>query len=238
MLVSMKPIVLACFAVMACGIGTGSAQAATVGFELTVNGSTDPVDVAPGDTVTVGIWAVVTDNTAHAGTGDEIDLGLALYEIDINTNNASVLSADSQWFADTPANDSDEWEATYFPPPFAFGNWGRGNDVGGSIMGHGAGQGTINAALGGHVVAVTHTLLSSGDFVAGDLGQTVLSLANPNANVVTSSTPGSYGVTDQVDFTLSDPVTVNVIPEPASAALLSAACFGLLGRRGRRGTVA
>lgn len=214
-------------------------EGAIVTYELLVNESAGPVNVNPGDTVDVQIWATVTDNTHHAGTSDEIDLGLALYSLNILTSDGGVLAANSQFFSDTPANPDDEWIVTYHPMLFAFGNRARGNDVGGSVLGHGAGQTMpINTDFGGHTLAAERTLLASGLFLAGDAGQAMLSLDNPGANIVTSSEPDSYGVTNQdITFALSDGVLVNVVPEPGVAVILGIAGLALLGRRRSRAVV-
>ncbi|MEX0655618.1 MAG: PEP-CTERM sorting domain-containing protein [Phycisphaeraceae bacterium] len=208
-------------------LGAGSAQAAAVHYELTVNGSSGPVNVNEGDPLEVEIWATVTGNTQDTPHETGEALGLASYRMDLITGDATLVA---------PVQVGGEWDVEYEPIYFFFGNTALGNVSGGNVVGHGSvitpSQFSNEAA---RTIAVQRELLATGQYTAGTVGQTTLSMANLGGNVVYwNEDEEAYRSTDSgLTYTDAGPVQINIVPEPTAAAMLGLAGLGLLARRPR-----
>lgn len=205
---------------------TAAVHAADVDFYVTVNGDTGTTNVMLGDSVTVGIWATVTDNT-YTIDGTPTDLGLAGYTVNVLTDDNSVLAAEAH-----PVLTS-SWNASNEAPDFATGSFMPG------LLDNGSVEDLLGAISPPFLDAAesyrTHgageaVLLATGTFEALTLGSATLSVSPRGANAVQYDGNDEYS-TFAADTDAGAGVLVNVVPEPASAALMGLAGLMLLRRR-------
>lgn len=199
-------------------LAAASASAAVVDFQLKVDGSSDPVNVELGETVEVQLWAKVTDNT-HNGT----PLGLMAYLVDIHSSSSNVLAVPR------PGSPG-QWNLTYHTPSDWMGTSLAMMGLDGSVLSldllkieqHGDGTSPVNPPVEPGFAAEQYTLLASGWFEAAALGQSQLSLNMPPAYIAWVGTlDSSQNYRTEADTVhLGDALLVNVVPEPAGAALL------------------
>ena len=207
-------------------LAAAPAAASVVEIDMTVNGGTTPVTVAPGDTITVQLSCLVTDNLSSG-----IALGLAGYGTDILTTGAylqPVLASDG--FGGFTNN----WDATF---DSLFGATAPGNPVGPGqlydVMGNGATVGIITTS--NRTIGVASTVLVTGDFTAIAPGISDVSIDMADGTLVITHDSGGYHSVAPTSLVVlpTSAVQVTVTPEPASVALLGLGALGLL-RRSRR----
>ncbi|MCG3178539.1 MAG: hypothetical protein BIFFINMI_00867 [Phycisphaerae bacterium] len=198
---------IAVWLVMGCGCGVSSA--AVVTLDMTVNDSTAPVVVHPGETVTVKIYGTVTDNGG---------LGLALYAADI-LSSGGLLDPVNGYDSFIGTWD-DQWDVAWGVPALVVTT--RGNtELPGStddVVGHGAALILpVNSSY--NTIAVSRTLLATGSFTAVAPGTTTLSLGGEiEANVVYYSS--GYKVRPADSVVTAGGALVTVVPEPGSGLLI------------------
>ena len=164
-------------AMMTLLLAIGSLQASVVTLDMTVNGGTSPVTIDVGETVSVQIYGIVTDNN-YSGT----DLGLAFYRTDLLTT-GGYLDPVEGWDPIGEMWDG-EWDVQWAVPELTIRARGNTENAGSDddVLGHGAlpaVPGPSNAEI-----AVTRTLLASGLFEGVSEGTTTISLSNVSANVI------------------------------------------------------
>jgi len=216
-------VVGAVLAVLLSSWTTNPVRASVVTFDMTVDDGTSPVTINLGETVTVKLYATVTDNEYSS-----VDLGLAGYGLDILTTDG-YLDPVEGW----DGFDWDqEWDVTWAIPALSIRARGNTDNVGNDddVLGHGAALAELT--LENRDIAVTRTLLASGEFKGVALGTTTVSFgASPSANVVWYD--GGYVAVAADTINTEGGAQVTVVPEPGTAVLLAFGFVTALRRRRR-----
>lgn len=205
-----------------------AANASVVTLDLTVNGGTGPISVAPDELVTLNLYATVTGNRFN----NSIDFGLAGYYVDIVASNGNLRPVQGTTLFGDPDG---QWNVTNVPSGWTSAR-GDANDPGfeDSVLGHGGfiSPGSINTS--NHSFASTRALIAIGQFRGYAAGTSVLSLATPaNANVIWYDT-NRYVARPADVVNLTGGATVTVVPEPAMIVTFAAFAGGILSVRRRR----
>jgi len=200
----------------------GQAGASVVTLDVTVDDGASPVTINIGETVSVKIYATVTDNY-HSILGD---LGLAGYGVGVLTSGGYLAPVEG--WDDMEGKWDGQWDVTWAVEALSI--HARGNAVGDDVLGHGAALADFITA--NRDIAVTRTLLASGEFEGVSLGTTTLALGGTvAANVVWYD--GVYIAVPADTINLWGGAQVTVVPEPGTLALLSLG-LGLAAVRRRR----
>lgn len=207
-------------AVGLCNLGTLSAPAAVVTFDMTINGGTDPVVVHVGDHISVEVYAQVTDNT-WIYNGNPTEMGLALYSL--NLNGSSQLRP-------VQGADAGKWDAV---PSLDMGNFDSGWLSGTDVIQLCDGMGVPTTAKSHY--ATQRQLLATGTFEATGVGSASFVASDMLTNVVKYES-GTYAFlqADPIQAPLSTTITVLPVPEVSTVLLASMIVTTGLGLRPRR----
>jgi hypothetical protein len=180
-------------------IATAS-PASVVTFDLEINGSSTPQTVYVGDTVTVAVFAHVTDNQ-WLYNGEDVDLGLALYVMNLSAGPAFL----------PVAGEPGRWNAV---PTLDMGNFDPGWLQGHTVIQLGDGIGVPTTARAKH--AVNRQLLATGTFLAVNAAETSFIMSDMLVNVVETRDGNRYafGSAGSIHAPASSALTV-VVPEPS-----------------------
>lgn len=189
----------------------GSLHASVVTLDVTVDDGTSPVTIDIGETVSVKIYATVTGNY-HSILGD---LGLAGYGVGVLTSGGYLDPVEGwdgiQW--------DHQWDVAWAVTALSMQTRGNTDNPGhdDDVLGHGAALAAFIFA--NRDIAVTRTLLASGEFEGVSLGTTTLALGGEvAANVVWYD--GAYVAVPAGTINLDGGAQVTVVPEPGTLALL------------------